>query len=187
MPAAAPPLFVVSDISKLRVYVNVPRNYVPNILVGTTAKLRVPEYPGRTFSATVVASAQAVNIASGTTRILLAVDNASGELMTGDFVNVVFDLPHPEVAFNVPAGALIFDQSGLRIATVEDDSRVLVKTSHDLARSRQDDGNRVRPHRQGPRHQNSARRHSIGRSRSVLFSPVPRKRRTTSRPALVAQ
>jgi RND family efflux transporter MFP subunit len=123
----APPLFVVSDTSKLRVYVNVPQNYVPNIRIGTTAKIAVPEYAGRTFSATVEASAQSVDIASGTTRMLLMVDNASGELMTGDFANVVFDLPRPEIAFNVPAGALIFDRSGLRIAAVDSNSRVQLK------------------------------------------------------------
>ena len=122
-----PPLFVVSDTSKLRVYVNVPQNYVPSIQVGTKAQISVPEYPGRTFSATVEASAQAVDVASGTTRMLLVVDNASGELMTGDFANVSFDLPHPEVAINVPASALIFDQSGLRVATVDDDNRVVLK------------------------------------------------------------
>ena len=62
-----PPLFVVSETRKLRVYVNVPQNYVPNIPVGTKAKIAVPEYPGRTFPATVEASAQAVDIASNTT------------------------------------------------------------------------------------------------------------------------
>ena len=30
-----PPMFVVSETSKLRVYVNVPQNYVPSIPVGT--------------------------------------------------------------------------------------------------------------------------------------------------------
>ena len=55
------------------------------------------------------------------------VDNASGELMSGAFANVSFDLPHPEVAINVPASALIFDQSGLRVATVDNDNRVVLK------------------------------------------------------------
>ena len=121
------PLFVVSDTSKLRVYVNVPQSYVPSIRVGTKANLTVPEYPGRTFSAIVEASAQAVDVASGTTRMLLVVDNASGELMTGAFTNVSFVLPHPAVAINVPASALIFDQSGLQVATVGADSKVLLK------------------------------------------------------------
>jgi len=122
-----PALFVVSDTSRLRVYVNIPQNFVPSIRIGTKAKISVPEYPGRVFSATVEASAQAVDVASGTTRMLLVVDNASGELMTGAFANVIFELPHPEVAVNVPASSLIFDQRGLRVATVGADNRVVLK------------------------------------------------------------
>ena len=122
-----PPLFVVSDTSKLRVYVNVPQNYVPSIPVGTKAQIAVPEYPGRTFPATVEASAQSVDIASGTTRMQLVVDNSRSELMTGDFTNVTFELPHPEIAINVPASALIFNQSGLHVATVGSDGRIVLK------------------------------------------------------------
>jgi RND family efflux transporter MFP subunit len=121
------PLFIVSDTSKLRVYVNVPQNYVPSIRMGTKANLTVPEYPGRTFAAVVEASAQSVDVASGTTRMLLIVDNADGQLMTGAFTNVSFELPHPEVAINVPASALIFNQTGLQIATVGNDNRVVIK------------------------------------------------------------
>src|ERR1700733_1134020 len=121
------PLFVVSDTSKLRVYVNVPQSYVPNIRIGTKANVSVPEYRDRQFPATVEASAQAVDAASGTTRMLLVVDNASGALMSGAFANVSFDLPHPEVAINVPASALIFDRSGLHVATVDNDNRVVLK------------------------------------------------------------
>jgi RND family efflux transporter MFP subunit len=121
------PLFVVSDTSKLRLYVNVPQNFVPNIRIGTKAQVTVPEYAGRKFSATVEASSQAVDVASGTTRMLLVVDNASGELMTGAYANVSFELPHPDVAINVPASALIFDRSGLRVATVDATNRVVLK------------------------------------------------------------
>jgi RND family efflux transporter MFP subunit len=123
----APPMFIVSETSKLRVYVNVPQNYVPNVPVGTKAQISVPEYPGRTFPATIEKSAQAVDIASNATRIQLVVDNSQGELMTGDFTNVNFELPHPEVAVNVPASALIFNQSGLHVATVGNDGRIVLK------------------------------------------------------------
>jgi RND family efflux transporter MFP subunit len=132
-----PPLFVVSDTSRLRLYVNIPQNFVPSIRVGTKARMTVPEYPGKDFFATVEASAQAVDVSSGTTRMLLVVDNPAGKLMTGDFANVSFDLPHPEVAVNVPASALIFDKSGLRIATVDSTNHVVLKTvtiSRDLGR-----------------------------------------------------
>jgi len=122
-----PALFVVSDTTRLRAYVNVPQNYVPSVKVGTKAQIAVPEYPGKTFTATVEASAQAVDMASGTTRMQLAVDNASGALMTGAFATVRLALPNPESAIHVPASALIFDQGGLRVATVGPDDRVILK------------------------------------------------------------
>ena len=122
-----PPLFVVSRINKLRVYVSVPQTYVPNIPIGTKASIAVPEHPGQTFPATVEASAQAVEIASGTTRIQLVVDNSRNELMTGDFTQVTFDLPHPQIAIGVPASALIFNQNGLHVAIVGSNGRINLK------------------------------------------------------------
>jgi len=76
-----PALFVVSDTRKLRAYVNVPQSSVPSIKINTKAQISVPEYPGRVFPATVEASAQAVDPTSGTTRMLLIVDNATGEVL----------------------------------------------------------------------------------------------------------
>ena len=132
-----PALFVVSDTSKLRAYVNVPQNYVPSIPVGTRAQITVPEYPGRNFDGTVEASAQSVDAGSGTTRMQLAVDNAAGALMTGSYANVKLTLAQPDVAINIPASALIFDQTGLRVATVGDDGKVKltpVTIARDLGR-----------------------------------------------------
>jgi RND family efflux transporter MFP subunit len=123
-----PALFVVSDTKRLRAYVNVPQSYVPGIKVGTKARIMVPEYPNRSFPAVVEASAQSVEAASGTTRMQLVVDNAAGELMTGAFANVSLDLANPEMALNVPASALIFDQDGLKVATVDQQNRVVLKT-----------------------------------------------------------
>src|ERR1700754_520055 len=70
-----PAMFVVSDIKKLRVYVNVPQSYVPAIKIGAKAIITVPEYPTKTFLATVEASSQSVDIASGTTRMQLGLEN----------------------------------------------------------------------------------------------------------------
>jgi RND family efflux transporter MFP subunit len=122
-----PAMFVVSQIDKLRAYVNVPQNYVPSIRVGTKAQISVPEHPGKNFPGTVEASAQSVDAASGTTRMQLVVDNAANELMTGAFATVTFELPHPETAVNVPASALIFNRSGLQVAIVDRENRIILK------------------------------------------------------------
>jgi len=132
-----PAMFVVSDITKLRVYVNVPQNYVPAVKIGAKAVLTLPEYPNRTFAATVEASSQSVDIGSGTTRMQLALDNAGGELMPGAYANVRLPLDRDAVPLHIPASALIFNKDGLRVATVGPDDKVLFKTvtiARDLGR-----------------------------------------------------
>jgi RND family efflux transporter MFP subunit len=132
-----PAMFVISDISKLRVYVNVPQSYVPAIKIGAKAVISMPEYPTRTFAATVEASSQSVDVSSGTTRMQLALDNAKSELMPGGYANVKLSLQRDAVPLHIPASALIFNQSGLRVATVGPDDKVLFKTvtiARDLGR-----------------------------------------------------
>ena len=124
---SGPPMFVISDIKKLRVYVNVPQTYVPAVKIGAKAVISVPEYPTRTFDATVEASSQAVDVNSGTTQMQLGLDNAAGELMPGGFANVRLNLQRDGVPLHIPSSALVFDQKGLRVATVTADNRILFK------------------------------------------------------------
>ena len=121
------PMFVISDTRKLRVYINVPQNYVPLIKIGTKTSVSVPEYPGRTFPAMLEFSAQSVDVATGTTRMQLMVDNSAGELLPGGFANVRVDLSRDSQPLHIPASALIFDQDGLKVATVGAGDRVVFK------------------------------------------------------------
>ena len=135
---SAAQLFVVSDIRKLRVYVQVPQSYGPAIRPGSSAALEVPEYPGHDFHAQVVALANAVNASSGTTLVQLMVDNADGKLMPGSFVHVRFPLPSDTAALRIPADTLIFDNNGLRVATVGSDDKITFKTisiQHDYGKT----------------------------------------------------
>lgn len=125
---AGPELFVVSDTSKLRLYVNVPQNYVPEVPPGTRAALRVPEHPGATYQATVLDSAQAVNAATGTTLMQLLVDNRSGKLMPGGYASVVLHLAATDHGLSVPSSTLVFNASGMQVATLGADDHVVFKT-----------------------------------------------------------
>src|ERR1700685_1701921 len=120
-------LFVVPETSKLRVYVNVPQNYVPSVPPGTKATISVPEHPDKTYSGTVEASAQAVNASTGTTLMQIIVDNAAGEMMPGDYGSIHLQLAAAAHVLSVPSSALIFDAKGLSVATVDAHHRVLLK------------------------------------------------------------
>jgi multidrug efflux pump subunit AcrA (membrane-fusion protein) len=67
----------------------------------------------------------------------LALDNAKGELMPGGYANVRMSLQRDTLPLHIPASALIFNKSGMRVATVGPDDRVLFKTvtiARDLGR-----------------------------------------------------
>jgi len=120
-------LFVVSETSKLRIFVNVPQNYVPSVPSGTQATITVPEHPDKTYSGTVEDSAQAVNPSTGTTLMQIIVDNRAGELMPGDYASIHLQIAGAAHVLSVPSSALIFDAKGLSVATVDANNRVILK------------------------------------------------------------
>jgi RND family efflux transporter MFP subunit len=125
--ASGSELFVVSDIRKLRVYVNVPQRQVALIKPGSKATLSVPERPDATYTATVQSTAQAIAAGSGTMLVQLAVDNRNGELLPGAYANVRFDLPFDAGTVSVPPGALMLGKDGVRVATLDGANKVRIK------------------------------------------------------------
>jgi RND family efflux transporter MFP subunit len=121
------PLFTVADIHQIRVYVSVPQNYSAQIQPGLTATLVLPEYPGRTFVARLDTTANAINQQSDALLVEFLADNADGLLKPGGYAQVSLQLAAPRNVVAVPASALIFNQSGLHVATVSADSHVAMK------------------------------------------------------------
>jgi RND family efflux transporter MFP subunit len=132
-----PAMFVISDVAKLRVYVDVPQNYVPTIKIGSKAVITTPDHPNKTYAATVESSSRSVDAGTGTTRMQLALNNPGGELMPGGYADVKMTLARDGVPLHIPASALVIDQAGIRVATVGPDDKILFKTvkiARDLGR-----------------------------------------------------
>jgi len=128
-------LFTVSDVHKLRLYVNVPQNFANQIQMGMKAQLTVPEWPGQTFNAVLSDNSRSVGETSGTILIELALDNADRKLIPGEYGTVKFDMPRDANAVQLPASALVFKKEGLSVATVSADDRVayrLIQISRDM-------------------------------------------------------
>lgn len=121
-------LFSLSSVDKLRVYVRVPQDYASTIQPGGTATFTVREYPGKTFTAKVAGLADSVSPGSGTTLVQLLVDNPGHRLLPGSYVSMHFTLPVTADALRVPASALIFNDKGLRVATVDSYDEVRFKS-----------------------------------------------------------
>jgi RND family efflux transporter MFP subunit len=121
------PLFVVADIHQMRIYVPVPESYVADLKDGTKATLEVPEYPDRTFDATITTTSHAIDRKSRTLLVELVADNKDGFLAPGAFTRVHFRIPPDPNAFTVPASAMLYRDTEPRIATVGPDNRIVLK------------------------------------------------------------
>jgi len=124
----ATPLFTVSDQNRLRVYVRVPQNYASYIHPGMTVSFTVPQYPDRTFHASLVASAGAVAAATVTVLVQFGLDNQDGALQPGAYAEVKFPLPPGANGIRLPATALMFRDDGMQVATVDATNHVKLKT-----------------------------------------------------------
>jgi multidrug efflux pump subunit AcrA (membrane-fusion protein) len=67
-----------------------------------TVSFTVPQYPGRTFQASLVASAGAVASATGTVLVQFGLDNPDGALQPGAYAEVKFPLPPAPTASACP-------------------------------------------------------------------------------------
>jgi len=125
--ASGTPLFTVSDQNKLRLYVRVPQNYSAEVVPGATAHFTVPEYPCRSFTATVQASAGAVDSASGSVLVQLQAGNKERLLKPGAYAEVTFGLHAGASGIQLPSSALIFREGGMAVAVIGPGSKVLIK------------------------------------------------------------
>ena len=126
--SAGAQLFRVADVSRLRVYVQVPEQFAPQARPGVEAQLRFNEHPGVDYPATVVRTAQALDPTLRTLQVELQVDNKKGELFPGAYAEVHFKLPGNTNTVRVPATALVFRSAGLQIATLDQDSHVKLRS-----------------------------------------------------------
>ena len=119
-----PPMFVVADVSRMRIYVKAPQVYAAALKNGMTAKLRLPEYPGREFDAKLDTTASAIDDKSRSLLVELMADNKEGLLRPGSFAQIAFDLPPDAQALEISASALLFRDQETVVVIVGADDRV---------------------------------------------------------------
>jgi RND family efflux transporter MFP subunit len=120
-------LFSVADIHKVRIYVKVPQRLASNVHRGLTAELRLPQYPGKVFTAKATTTSHSVNTSSRTLLVELEADNLDGLLQPGTYVEAQLNLPSDPNTVLIPSSAILFRQHGLEAAVVGDDDKVTLK------------------------------------------------------------
>jgi RND family efflux transporter MFP subunit len=120
-------LFRVADVHEMRVYVQVPQQLSAGIQAGLAAELHLPQYPDKTFKATVATTSSAINTNSRALLVELHADNPNGQLQPGAYAKVDFELPGDPSVVRVPTSALIFREHGMEVAIVGPGDKVEIK------------------------------------------------------------
>jgi RND family efflux transporter MFP subunit len=122
-----PELFRVADLHMMRVYVQVPQQLSAGIKDGLSAELHLPQYPDKTFKATVATTSSAINTNARTLLVELHADNPDTELQPGAYAQVDFELPSNPNIVRIPTSALVFRERGMEVAMLAPGDTVELK------------------------------------------------------------
>jgi len=121
------PLFIVSKVAPLRVYVNVPESLAASIKAGVKANLRFDTFPGTQFPAEVVATAGAIDPTTRTLLTQLEIPNTDEKLFPGAYTTVHFELQSSLQSLLVPENVLLFREEGPAVGIVGSDGKVSIR------------------------------------------------------------
>ena len=121
-------LFEVSDLHRVRIFVQVPQSFTAGLAPGMKATFEMPQYPGVQFDATLSHTSKAINANSHSMQVELQADNAAGKFFGGSYCNVHFEIPTDASLVKIPSTALITGNQGSQVATLDGSDKVVLKS-----------------------------------------------------------
>jgi RND family efflux transporter MFP subunit len=122
-------MFTLMQSNVIRTQVFVPQDEAFGLHPGVDAVVRVPEIANRTFPGKVTRIADALQPGSRTLLTEIDIPNPDGMLDPGIYCTVDLHIPQEERSVTVPADAIIFNSSGVRVAVVQNGVAHLRKVS----------------------------------------------------------
>jgi RND family efflux transporter MFP subunit len=117
-------LFRISNITMMRVFVNVPEVYSEAIAPRVRASMEVASLSNRQFTGTVARTSNAIGMNSRTLLTEVDVPNPKGELFPGAYAQVHFHLSLKTVPLVLPGNTILFQAQGPQVGVVNSQSRV---------------------------------------------------------------
>ena len=121
------PLFEVSDLHRVRIYVQVPQSFTAGLAPGMKATFEMPQYPGVQFDAALSHISKSINPNSHSMQVELQADNAAGKFFGGSYCNVHFELPVDPNLVKIPSTALVTGNQGTQVAILDSNDKVVLK------------------------------------------------------------
>jgi RND family efflux transporter MFP subunit len=119
-------LFTLSQTDPLRVYVNIPQAYAQLVKIGQKVVVSQAELQGQRFPGQLVRTSAAIDTATRTMQLEVALPNPEGVLMPGAYVKVELTLPASK-SLVAPTNTLLFRAQGTMVAVVDAQGRVSLR------------------------------------------------------------
>jgi len=117
-------LFTLARIDILRIQINVPQTFAPNVRAGQKAQIVLREFPDRTFVGTVTRTSRSLDPQTRTMLTEVQIRNTEKILLPGMYAQIELKVPRAGQPLLIPASALISDSRGTQVGTIGNDHKV---------------------------------------------------------------
>lgn len=120
-------LFVVEDMRRVRVQLNVPQTYASETSPGIAASINLPESTGKAVAAMITRVAESVDSTNRTMLAEIELDNAAVRFQPGSYAQVTLTTKQDDSAWTIPANTLSMRVEGPHVAVVNDDDQIEIR------------------------------------------------------------
>jgi multidrug efflux pump subunit AcrA (membrane-fusion protein) len=125
--AGKEPLFVVEDMNRVRVQVNVPQTYAMQVAAGAAATVSVPESAMPAVPGTITRFAQSVVSSSRSMLAEIELENTTHHFQPGSYAQVALTTQQRNSAWSIPASAVSMRVEGPHVVVVNDHNQIEIK------------------------------------------------------------
>lgn len=119
-PSGNEPMVRIENVSRLRLVLPVPENYVPGTIKGAKVSFTVPAFPGEKFTGTIARVADSLDVKTRTMPVELDVTNSSGRLAPGMYPQVDWPVRRPRPTLFVPASSVAHTNEKTFVVRIHD-------------------------------------------------------------------
>lgn len=118
------PLFTLSQLDTLRVFIDVPQTYYRSIQIGQQVQVEVAELPNQVFKGQVIRTSGVLRPESRTLLTEVIIPNPSRDLMSGLYGQVNFQIKPSTAPVIIPSNTLVIQTDGIKVVIVGPDNIV---------------------------------------------------------------
>ncbi len=120
-------LFVVEDMSRVRVQMNVPQTYASQTSPGVMASITLPESSQEAVPGKITRVAESVDSTSRTMLAEIELENAGHRFQPGSYAQVTLTTAQNSAAWTIPTNTVQMRVDGPHVAVVNEQSRIEIK------------------------------------------------------------